>query len=371
MPAHAQDSYDVGGYVKNLTSYCAATPTGYGFDELLHARLNTKWYINEILTGGMDARFRAYAGHTVRSTSQFESLIRNTHEFARVDAMLWSGAASVGYGEIDRLWLESMSGPWQITVGRQRIAWGTTLVWNIIDLFNPVNVLDFDYEERPGVDAARIQCYTSPVTNVDIVLKPGETGGTTTAAVKMTGNRWGYDFHLLAAANNNRWISGLAWAGDLWGAGFRGEALLTGINQDIRNVAGLDSGLAAGISAAVSLDYTFPSSLYLHAEGLFNKLGHTQSSALWRMQSLALGMRSPARWSAYAELTGDLSPLVRASIFGIINPTDASFVVAPTVTWSVATNLDAMLIALLFRGDPGTEFGGNGGTAYARVKWAF
>ncbi len=375
-PLAAQDegeraSYELGGYVKDLVSYTGDSPVGSGFDNLLHARINTKWYISEMLTAGLELRGRAYVGHSVSATPGFADMIRNTHDIANLDARPWSTASSVGYGEVDRLWIESMSGPWQITVGRQRIAWGTNLVWNIIDLFNPQNVLDFDYEERPGVDAVRLQCYTSPVTKIEAAVKPGTTGQTTMVAGKLTGNRWDYDFHLMAAANNGRWIGGAAWAGDLWGAGFRGEVTITGINDDLRRAVQIDSSITGVVSAALSFDYTFPSSLYLHAEGLYNELGRTRDAAAFRAQSLLMNMRSPARWSAYGEIARDISPLVRASIFAIANPTDGSFVVAPTATWSVVTNLDAMFIALLFGGTEGTEFGKLGETGSVRVKFSF
>lgn len=265
-----------------------------------------------------------------------------------------------------------MSGPWQITAGRQRVAWGTNLVWNLIDLFNPYNILDFDYEERPGVDAVHIQYYTSPVTKIEGVVKPGVTDRTTTYAAKLTAHAGTFDLHLMAAENDARWIGGLAWAGDLWGAGFRGEATVTGMNDDIALHAGLDPSTPRTVAAAaVSADYTFSSSLYLHTEAMYNQLGLTRNAETFRLQSVALNMRSPARWSTYWEIAEDVSPLVRASIFAIVNPSDGSFVLAPTLTCSVATNLDATFLALAFHGDTGTEFGGEGTTAFARLKWSW
>ena len=42
-------------------------------------------------------------------------------------------------------------------IGRQRINWGTTTIWNPNDIFNAYNFLDFDYEERPGMDGGKFQ----------------------------------------------------------------------------------------------------------------------------------------------------------------------------------------------------------------------
>ena len=46
------------------------------------------------------------------------------------------------------------------------------MVWNITDLFNPQSVLDFDYEEKPGSDAIRIQYFTGVIGRLEFVFKP-------------------------------------------------------------------------------------------------------------------------------------------------------------------------------------------------------
>ncbi len=80
-------------------------------------------------------------------------LIQTERDFVELDFYLWETKYSIGYLEVDRLFLDFVKDDFQITVGRQRIAWGTCWVWNPTDLFNPLEVLDFDYEERPATDA--------------------------------------------------------------------------------------------------------------------------------------------------------------------------------------------------------------------------
>ena len=125
------------------------------------------------------------------------------------------------------------------------------------------------------------------------------------------------------------------------------------------------------VSGAVSGDYTFPSSLYLHVEILYNSQGVLSKTALARPRALALGLLSPARWSMYEELSCDISPLVRGSIFAINNPDDRSLVAVPSLTWSVATNLDATLLVMSFHGGAATEYGQLGTAVFARCKWSF
>jgi hypothetical protein len=55
----------------------------------------------------------------------------------------------------------------------------------------------------------------------------------------------------------------------------------------------------------------------------------------------------------------------------LYNPSDRSWVVVPSFTWSVVTDLDLTVLALVFHGDALTEFGQPGTAAYVRGKWSF
>lgn len=374
-PTYAQmggQSFDAGGYLKYLFSQSDIPTYGNLTDHLLHGRLNLKWYASDALTTALEIRARAYAGGTVSHTPDFIDVIRNTHEFAHLDAILWDSKSSVGYAEVDRLWADWTQGPLEVTLGRQRVAMGTCLVWNPTDLFNPLSILDFDYEEKPGFDGGRVQYYLGPLTKVELDAKPGKTSATATTAVAFTTNAWNYDFHFLAGRRSNLDVVGGSWAGDIVGGGFRGEVLLSQKPREI--FPGLyDFSQTDGtmVSSALSLDYTLPSSLYFHVESLYNSIGVTRNAALFAQQALGLGLLSPSRWSLFGEISYDISPLVRGSIFALQNPIDASRVLVPSVTWSVVTNLDLTAIALLFHGNPLTEFGNYGESGYLRLKWSF
>ena len=82
-------------------------------------------------------------------------------------------------------------------------------------------------------------------------------------------------------------------------------------------------------------------------------------------------MLTSAKWSLYHEFSYDVTPLNRGSIFTIINLNDHSFVLVPSISYSVITNLDLYLIGLFFNGDDLTEYGSFGHYFYARLKWSF
>ena len=83
-----------------------------------------------------------------------------------------------------------------------------------------------------------------------------------------------------------------------------------------------------------------------------------QLTFLFLNEAYSLGMLTAARWSIYQEFAYDITPLIKGCLFGIFNPDDGSYAVVPSVTYSVITNLDLLLIAQVFEGDPLTEFGG-------------
>ena len=375
------DQYSVGGYAKYLFSsvkYPQLNDRYY--DHLLHTRLNTKWYPSNNLTGTLELRFRAFAGGSVENYPNYSEAIKTYQPLMNLDVFLWNKKSSVGYLEADRFYFDYYAEDLQATLGRQRIAWGTSWVWNPLDIFNPRSVLDFDYEELPGVDALRLQYYTGPVSKVEMALAPAREKRNSSYAFLFSQNAFNYDFNLMAGFRKERWIIGSAWSGDILEAGFRGEITYS---QNPDPLTQFDSsysplGLEAisadkdnVLSFVLSSDYTFPNSFYIHSEVLFNSNGKTKNIGLFNQEAFALGMLSASKWSLYQEFSYDITPLTRGSIFGIINPNDKSFVLVPSISYSIITNLDLYLIGLFFNGNNFTEYGDYGNYFYCRLKWSY
>lgn len=382
IQVHAQmRSYELNGYAKYLFSSTKMPYLQNRLDDhLVHARLNSRWYPNNLLIAAMEIRLRGFSGESLEFVPGFKSQITNEYDRPKLDAVLWGQKKTFGYGQIDRLYLDYTIKKLQITLGRQRIAWGTSLVWNVIDLFNPMSILDFDYEERPGSDALRLQYYTGAISKIELAIKPGKNKYKTTAAGLWSINKFGYDFYAIAALKNNRKMFGGAWAGNIQGAGFRGEFLVSdppSKSLSTKYPASIFFGKSffetnkPVMSLVLSADYTFPSSLYLHTETIFNSNGKRKDAGLFLLDALEAGMLSPARWSIFQEIAYDIHPLIRGTIFSIFNPDDKSSVVMPSITWSVVTNLDLLVIGYYTFGDPLTEWGNWGNACFVRSKYSF
>ena len=115
----------------------------------------------------------------------------------------------------------------QVTAGRQRIAWGAALVWNPTDLFNPFNILDFDYEEKPGTDAVYFQYYLNALSQLDVAVSPGKRAEEVIYALRYYFNYREFDVNLIGGWQRKSVRLGASWSGQLFDGGFRGEILYT------------------------------------------------------------------------------------------------------------------------------------------------
>ncbi len=281
------------------------------------------------------------------------------------------------FSEIDRL---NLGYTWQdlnIIAGRQRIAWGTCLVWNPTDLFNPFNILDFDYEERPGTDALHMQYYTGPLSQFSLAITPGRTREQVIYAGRYGTNLWNYDFNVIAGWQRNSLRLAGSWAGQLFEGGFRGELLFTNPDINYRTISFedfryVDKSIQNPFwTFAISYDYTFTNSFYIHTEYIYNGLGTTENAGARRFDIIFTGELTPARHSVFQEFAYQLTPLLRGDFFIIYNPSDQSWIAAPSLQYSVGNNWDLYLLAFPSGGTPGTEYGGYPGQYFVRMKVAF
>ncbi len=339
--------------------------SGYTLTNLLHFRQNLKWYVSDEVTLGLELKQKSCAGKDAFVLMDWISYYPRppyfgwTRNFFDKEDLLVQGT-------IDRLWMEFTWGPAELTIGRQRIAWGTNLVWNPTDIFNPSSPLDFDNEEKPGTDAARLELYMGPSSSAGIAIAPGRESDSTTAAVRIKLNRWKYDWIMIAGRRASESFAGFSWAGSISGGAFRGELLYAiprSTEGDRKN---------GRLTGSVSGDYTYPNTLYLQGAVLYNERGTTgKAGGSKLLQSVVRGDLTPGRVSMLGELAMDLNPLWRADLVGILNPYDKSFYIGPNVRWSVVTNLDLTFLGLLFGGESGTEFGDDSTMIMLWAKYSY
>ena len=378
--------WEFGGYAKDLITWSdddiELLPVRLGqFQNTTQLRLNLFWYPGDNLMASVQTRNLLVYQENIASSRLFlDQLTTSTYYFDLKSDWLeednWYGST-----EIDRLYLDWTFNDLQVITGRQRIAWGTCLVWNPTDFFNPFDILDFDYEERPGTDAVHVQYYTGPVSQFNMAVTPGRTRYDVIYAGRYVTNYQNYDLALLGGWQKNSLRLAANWAGELFDGGFRGEVLYTRPDIAYQTIVITDRFPGFELvsrdyqdpywTIALSYDYTFENSFYIHTEGLYNGLGTTEKAGIRRFDVLFTGELSPARYSLFQELAYQVTPLLRADFFIIWNPSDYSWIAAPSVQYSLAANWEAYLLVFPSGGDAGTEYGGYPTQYFARVRFSF
>jgi len=381
--------WEYGGYVKNLAQYINGSYEGLTFDigkirNTFQGRLNIDWYPTDIITISAQSRHVFTYQKNYSLTKEFYSQLSLSSYYFD---LTWESIEDKDYSifsEFDRFNALFTYNNLEITLGRQRIAWGTCLVWNPTDLFNASNILDFDYPEKPGSDAIKVQYYINELSSVECAVTPGKIADDEIYAARFKTNYSNYDISLLAGWQKRTFRAGGTWAGDIAGGGFRGEVVYS--KPDINQVLPLDPALAPYLlpgtvfklildkpywTSTLSFDFTFENSLYLHMEWLYNGLGGTKNTGERRTETLYTGELSPARYSLFFETAYDITPLMRADIFFLVNPSDGSWIAAPSMTMSIGTNWELYLLVFPSEGKTGTEFGGFPAQYYFRMQYSF
>ncbi|NOQ97119.1 MAG: hypothetical protein GQ561_03065, partial [Calditrichae bacterium] len=216
---------------------------------------------------------------------------------------------------------------------------------------------------------------------LNLSVTPGRTRYEVIYAGRYVANRWNYDFALIAGWQRNSLRLATNWAGQLFDGGFRGEILYTDPNMEYRTLNTEATSIADLYidrevkdpfwTIALSYDYTFSNSFYIHTEYLCNGLGTTGKAGSRRFDIIFTGELTPARQSIFQEFAYQLTPLLRGDFFIIFNPNDKSWIAAPSLQYSVATNWELYLLVFPSGGEAGTEYGGFPNQYFARVKYAF
>ncbi len=378
--------WQFGGYAKDMLTYSNGQieelPFEFGnWQNTAQIRLNLSWYPVESLTTTVQARNLLIYQENSTLMREFQNQLNTNSYYFDIKYEWLEEDDWYGFSEIDRLYFDWVIDDWEVILGRQRIAWGTCLVWNPTDFFNPFDILDFDYEERPGTDAAHLQYYTGPLSQFNLAVTPGRTRNEVIYAGRYMTNNWNYDFNFSAGWQRNSLRLATSWAGEFYDGGFRGEILYTNpdmtyttFNLSAASIADLFKTVEIENpywTVALSYDYTFKNSFYIHTEYIYNGLGTTENAGSRRFDIIYTGELTPARHSVFQEFAYQISPLLRGDFFIIFNPNDKSWIAAPSLQYSLANNWEVYLLAFPSGGEVGTEYGGFPSQYFARVKYSF
>jgi hypothetical protein len=238
---------------------------------------------------------------------------------------------------IDRLWVDFNYGKFQVRAGRQRINWAQTLVWNPNDIFNAYSFFDFDYIERPGSDAVRLQYYPGSSSAIELAIKANYQGHITAAALYRF-NKWGYDIQFLGGyADGKDFVAGTGWSGSIGSVSFRGEATWFQPGKRFADTSG------TGIFT-LGFDRVFNNNASAQVQIMYcNKpLGSTSFNSLYAGTISAKDLAF-SKFSSFGQFSYPFTPLLSASISGMWFPDLKGYFAGPSLDCSLAENVDFSL----------------------------
>jgi len=240
-------------------------------------------------------------------------------------------------------------------------------VWNANDIFNAYSYFDFDYEEKPGSDAIRVQYNLDYASRIDLAASVNNDTSITAAGL-YSFNKFNYDFQVMSGLfRSDDFVAGLGFTGNLFNGSFRGETSYFHPVENLSDTSGV-------FSASVGYDYVFKNSLMVQCEVLFNNSAPKHSDfSINSFYTTSLSAKNLwfSRFAVFASLGYPVSPLVNVSLSAIYSPQNNFVFAGPSISVSMADNFMIDLNVQSFFSDIPVAAGGKGTYAFLRGRWSF
>ncbi len=304
----------------------------------LHQRLNFSWTPSKHLSFTAQLRSRF-----VYNQAGIDTSFVNIH-----DGIVWQKGKSYINSTLDRLNLKYIQEKFEITIGRQRINWGQSFVWNPNDLFNSYSFFDFDYVERPGSDAIRLQYYNSFTSSTELAAKIDRNNKVTVAGLYRF-NQFNSDFQILGGVlSSEDAVFGAGWTGNIKSWSVFSEATYFRTMKNFADTTGLTL-IDLGCSKL------FGNTISLQLEGLYvSKELHINSLFTLFQSTLDVRRIAFAKINLFGSISYPITPLINGSLALMWFPKTAGisgFYTGPSLDFSLGDNLSLSVISQYFKGN--------------------
>lgn len=368
---NAQSKIEFNGYISNMgqSGFAKDKNDSYQFlnDFILHNRINLAYYANNNFTVHVQFRNQFLWGQSMTQNQGYAESFAEDRGFLNLNFNWWKNTNNLMNTQFDRTYIEYVSGNFELSLGRQRVNWGRTLVWNPNDIFNAFSYYDFDYIERPGSDALRANYYFGTASSAELVAKLDRANDFTLAGLYKF-NKWSYDIQFLGGyVNGHDIVIGTGWEGNIGKVAFRGEASYYHPEVNFADSSGV-------ILASIGFDYLIGNKLTLQWEFLYNDsktlINIEQSpSAIFQAPSTSKSL-SFSEYNMFANLSYIVNPLLTANLAGMYYTDYKGYFLMPAIDFSINSNLYFSLMYQHFNLElNNTRSGSN--VAYARLKLNF
>ncbi len=354
---------ELSGYYKNLLVNSKTLPL-FGASEsylldLNRLRLELAGDVGDSVGFNIQYDNEIFFGNYL-DTREFSSLLKNRQPdtWLDLDSRYVDNKNIYGSHRLYRAYVDLALPEVDLRLGRQRIAWGTAMLWNPMDILNPFNPIQLERQERQGIDAALMDWGYSALSRVSLVYAKQQSG--VSSAVRWRSNQNGFDLSVMAGRFRGDSVLGFDFAGQIAEIGIRGEITQT------------DPASGRGFTrAVVGADYTFASTLSLNIELYYNGQGASDIAAYEFNRLLSGELQSLARRYLGGYLGYDITPLLQWSNYLIVNLDDDSIFFAPILLYSLTDDVDVSVGVQAFNGDAGSEYGLFENLYFVQLQWFY
>ena len=264
---------------------------------------------------------------------------------------------------VDRLYLKFPVSRADVILGKQRIAWGTGVVFSPTDNFNKPNPLSLS-GRKEGINALVTKVFIGDLSAIDFIIAPAdifqriddeinlERLKYSKFASRFTFNRFKTDMALSYQydGETRNHTCGLDVKGDLK-LGYHLETVFI-YNRDTFDF----EDIADYWQSVLGLDYSFQGKWFLFGEYFYNGSGKATETAL-PASDFSLLDEFRYRHYLYSQVLYQHDILLGANISLLWNMVDKSFILSPGVNYSFFQNTELGLYSHIFFGDETDEYG--------------
>jgi len=363
---YSQQKFAINGYISQMGSaqFISDSNTA-AWDYVFQNRINTSYKVSENFAAHLEFRNQFLWGETIKLVPDYAQNFAKDKGVVDLNWNWYNSESTLLNTQIDRAYLDYTQNNFQFILGRQRINWGRSLVWNPNDIFNAYSYYEFDYPEKPGSDAVRAIYYSGTASSVEVVGKVDSANNLTIATLTKF-NNWGYDIQFLGGyANSQDFVIGAGWEGNIKSFALRGEFNYYYPEKNFSDTLGV-------FLASIGTDISFGKSLMFQAEFLYNDK-KTLAGSLNEFYAAPANSKSLSisEYNFFANVTYPITPILSVYSAAMYYTDQNGFFLMPGFDLSLTNNMNFSIIYQYFNIETFNNERLALNLAFARLKWNF
>jgi hypothetical protein len=403
MPlAHAvadePDAFSFKGYFKSLLLRMRTddySKTGRGRElvsDLNRLRLSPELDLGELLVVHADLDNELIASN-YRDSAEYRAFYRPArfNDLVKPEWNPYNRGALDYRPAVHRAFAKLCAGDFTATAGRQLVRFGSGRLWNPLDILNPLSPTSIEGpEESIGIDALRVEYFLVKAATLSVVANPRRIDDrdpgsrfepqSTNVLGRAKITLGATDIAALGGRVSYRKTAGVDTATTLAGGTVRGAVLYS------RPDAGADF-----TCAGAGYEYTFSTGVTLLAEYFYNQSGLNRDARLKALylenalsgpdeestRALSNRLLTYNRHYFAAALRYDISPLLNAELFAIVDMEGQGIFVNPALRYNAFENVDFSVAVMAARVFPGARVSSDfapytkSGVVFVSLAWYF